>query len=148
MNDKDFKQLDDAMMKQMSSLREQKVNEGMLKGFSASVERKIQSQNTPVLQPVRRWAPVWAPTLAVMILASVVVLKSPMTSQSPLSGLSSSIELAQLVSSDDIQNDVAILKELGELTEEEEALFVGDDLEIFTDMESELSQHLRQSNIA
>lgn len=135
MKDKEFKNLDEAMMKSMASLREQKVSEGMLKGFSASVERKIQPDSTPVVQHARRWAPVWVPTLAVMVLASVAVLRAP-------------VELAQMVSSDEIQNEVAILKELGALTDEEEATVLGDELELYEDLESELSQYLRQSTIA
>lgn len=147
MNDKEFKKMDEAMMKSMTPLREQKVSQGMLKGFSASVERKIQSSAAPAAAPVRRWAPIWVPTLAVMILASVVVLRSPVTTTQPVTFLSAPTELAQLVSSEEIQSDVALLKELGELTDEEEATVLGDESDD-GDVESELSQFLRQSSIA
>ncbi len=148
MNDKEFKNLDEAMMKSMTPIRDKKVSEGMLKGFSASVERKIQLSDAPAAAPVRRWAPVWVPTLAVMILASVVVLRSPVTTDQPATFLSAPTELAQLVSSEEIQSDVALLKELGEFSDEEEATVLGDELEDYGDVESELSQYLRQSNIA
>ncbi len=148
MNDKDFKNLDEAMMKNMAPLRDKKVSDGILKGFSASVERKIRSNDAPAAAPVRRFAPVWVPTLAVMILASVVVLRSPVTTTQPVTFLSASEELAQSVDSEDIQNDMALLKELGELTDEEEATVLGDELYDYGDVESELSQFLRQSSIA
>ena len=148
MNDKEFKNLDETMMKSMTPLRDKKGNEGMLKGFSASVERKIRSNDAPVTAPVRRWAPMWVPTLAVMILASVVVLRSPVTTTQPVTFLSAPTELAQLVSSEEIQSDVALLKELGELTDEEEATVLGDEPDDDSNVESELSQFLRQSSVA
>jgi hypothetical protein len=148
MNDKEFKNLDEAMMKSMKPLRDKKVSEGMLKGFSASVERKIQAGDAPAPAPVRRWAPMWVPTLAVMILASVVVLRSPVTTTQPVTFLSAPVELAQLVGTEEIQSDMELLKELGELTDEEEAAVLGDELDYDGAVESELSQYLRQSSIA
>ncbi len=149
MNDKEFKNLDEAMMKSMKPLRDKKVSEGMLKGFSASVERKIHAGDAPAAAPARRWAPMWVPTLAVMILASVVVLRSPVTTTQPVTFLSSPMELAQLVGTEEIQSDMALLKELGELTDEEEdAAVLGDELDDYGDVESELSQFLRQYSIA
>ena len=45
MKDKDFKKMDESMMKKMESLRQQQISEGMLKGFSASVERRLPGRH-------------------------------------------------------------------------------------------------------
>lgn len=151
MNDKEFKELDDAMMKNMAPLREQKVNERMLKGFSASVERKITSGVDVETRPaVRRWAPLWVPSLAVLMLASWVALRSPLTTMpSPAAlSLSSPVELAQVTAGDDIQNEVALLKALGELSDEEEAAVLGDEQDSLNDADSELSYSRQLSSIA
>lgn len=119
MKDKEFKKMDEAWMKKMKPLREKEVSEGLLKGFSASVERRL----TPAGEaPARKTAlrPVWIPTLAVLVLASAVVLRSPV---SP-------------TADDDVQEEIEVLRELGvwdEASDEavlgEEAVLADDDME-------------------
>ena len=97
------------MMKKMEPLREQKISEGMLKGFSTSVERRLtRSAEIVERKPVGRF--ILVPTFAVMLLASVAVLRSPVHE----------IQLAQAVApADEVQDDIAILSELGVLDEYE-----------------------------
>ena len=109
MNDKDFKKIDELMMKKMEPLREQKISEGMLKGFSTSVERRLIG-SAEIIERKRAGRFILVPTLAVMLLASVVVLKAPVHE----------IQLAQAVApADEVQDDIAILSELGVLDEYE-----------------------------
>ena len=110
MDDKDFKKMDEMMMKKMEPLREQKVSDGMLRGFSASVERRLASPaEASERKPAGRL--IWVPTLAVMLLASVAVLRSPVHE----------IQLAQaVVPADELQDDIAVLSELGVLDEYED----------------------------
>ena len=110
-----FKEMDQSLMKSTQSLREQKISEGLLKGFSASVERRISGPllRSPKASFEGRARLVWVPALAVMVLASVAVLRSPVQE----------IQLAQavVVSADEVQEDIDILSELGVLDEYEDA---------------------------
>ena len=117
MDDKKFKDMDQSMMKKMEPLREQKISEGMLKGFSASVERRI-SANVP--KHHRAFQLAWAPAMAVMVLASVAVLRSPIA-PSFLASDKSEVQLAEaVITSEGNQDDMAALSELGVLDEYED----------------------------
>jgi len=107
MDDKKFKEMDQSWMKKMEPLREQRISEGMLKGFSTSVERRLAGPAEIIQRkPVGRF--VLVPTLAVMLLASVAVLRSPVHE----------IQLAQAVApADEVQEDIAVLSALGVLDE-------------------------------
>ena len=120
MDERKFKEMDQSLMKKMEPLREQRISEGMLRGFSASVERRLSGPaQSAARKPVGRL--VWVPTLAVMLLASVVVLKSPVHE----------IQLAQAVTpTDEVQDDIAILSELGVLDEYEDADLLGESMEL------------------
>ena len=118
MDDKKFKEMDQSLMKKMEPLREQRISEGMLKGFSASVERRLSGAGeTAERKPAGRL--VWVPTLAVMVLASVAVLRSPVHE----------IQLAQAIApAEEVQEEIAVLSELGVLDEYEDSEFlVGED---------------------
>ena len=144
MDDKQFKKMDERMMKAMKPLREKEVSEGMLKGFSASVERRlstrqagIASKNAPRL--------VWAPAAVAMVFALFVVLKSPVQSSFQLQPAGTpTMELAQLVSEQEIQDDVAVLMELGELNTEDSDALVSDEDVLAADME--LSQKINMTS--
>ena len=118
MKDKDFKKMDESMMKKMESLRQQQISEGMLKGFSASVERRLPGRQAGITHRsssqtsvVGRSTRVWAPALAVMVLASVAVLRSPIAPSS--------------------QDDLAVLGELGVLDEYEDIEALAEDEALF-----------------
>lgn len=112
MKDKEFKKMDENWMKKMEPLREKEVSEGMLKGFSTSVERRITAREETVKKsPVLR--PAWVSTLAVLVLASLVAVRSP--------------ELTQPSSDDEVQEEIELLKELGAWDESEEEALIGEE---------------------
>ena len=57
MSDKKFEKMDEQMMQSMKTLREKEVSEGILKGFSASVERRIQGSRGAAPGPRRAFSP-------------------------------------------------------------------------------------------
>ena len=133
MDDKKFKEMDRSLMEKTESLREQKISEGMLKGFSASVERRISPAAESERKPAGRL--VWVPTLAVMVLASIAVLRSPVAPDHE-------IQLAQAVTqTDDVQEEIAVLNELGVLDEVEDVDLLGADEELF-DENTELTENI------
>ena len=107
MNDKDFHKIDEAWMEKTKSIREKPVSEGMLKGFSASVERKIAGTQEDGARRVPALRPAWVPALAVMVIASVVVLRSPIVPHS--------VEFAQVSSEEElqVQEEMEVLQDLG-----------------------------------
>lgn len=126
MNENEFKKMDDEMMSRTSALRERKIADGLLKGFSASVERRIalrheapRSAKVPFLA--------WAPVCVVMVLASVVVLRSPVMPLSLSHDHGASIELARAIVDEDVQEDLVILNELGLLDDDLAADLLGED---------------------
>lgn len=127
MNDKNFKKMDETWMKKIQPIRDKKVSEGMLKGFSASVERRIASDEPAPAGRRRVFAPVWAPVMAVMVLASLVVLRSPIISNSLLKPAMTPMELAQAIdnSKDDVQEEIEVLKALGVWDEVEDEKVLG-----------------------
>ena len=132
MDDKKFKDMDQSMMKKMESVRQQQISEGMLKGFSASVERRITHRSSSQTSVVGRGtAAFWAPALAVMVLASVAVLRSPIA-PSFLASEKGEVFLAEAVSnSQDLQDDLAVLGELGVLDEYEDIEALAEDEALF-----------------
>ncbi len=138
MDDKKFKEMDQSLMKKTEALREQKISEGMLKGFSTSVERRISGSAESERKPAGRL--VWVPALAVMVLASVAVLRSPVTSDQE-------IQLAQAVTqTDDVQEEIAVLSELGVLDEVEDADLLSDE-DALLDGDTELTQKLENISV-
>ena len=127
MKDHDFKKMDENLMDSMKTLREKEVSEGMLKGFSASVERRILAKRQTERAPRAAFSPGWVPALAVMVLASLVVLRLP---SEHASSVSQTTEHTQLNSSKDtnIEDEIAALKELDVWSDEDEsALGMGDE---------------------
>ena len=112
MSDK-FKKLDEQWMKSMKPVREKQVTDGILKGFSVSVERRILAKKEASLSGRRAVSPVWVPVLAVMVLASLAVLRSPVAPP---------VEYAELDNkTTDVEEDIAVLKELGAWTDQDDA---------------------------
>ena len=121
MNEKSFKEMDEALMKKTAPLREKKVSEGILRGFSASVERRIGSDK-PAPRKARA-VPVWAPALAMMLLAAVVAVRLPV--HPSVTGE----QAGQNVQETSVEEEVAALKELGAWNEEDDSLLGADDVE-------------------
>ncbi len=120
MNDKNFKKMDEEWMKKMSPIRDKEVSEGILKGFSASVERRLVPEELTSAKRRSVFARAWAPAMAIMVLASLVVLRSPITNQG------NSADTAQ-GSEYDIQDEIEMLKEIGAWGETEDETVLGAD---------------------
>ena len=56
MNEKQFEQMDEHWMRSTKEMREKKVSDGMLKGFSMSVERRITGAGEEAPKHVRTLA--------------------------------------------------------------------------------------------
>ena len=115
MNDKDFEKLDEQMMKASEPLRDKPVPQGILRGFAASVERRLPAGcQTPAMR--RIFSPMLVPVFAVMILASLVVLRSP------------TLEYAQLSDAEmDFDVEIQTLKDLGAWDDNDDSLLGGDE---------------------
>ncbi len=118
MSDKDFEKMDQQWMKSTKEIREKKVSDGILKGFSASVERRIVLNKQ---SPRRSLSPSLVPAMAVLVIASVLVLRSPILS-TIYTPFSKNVDYAQLHETDNVGDEIAALKELGAWTDEDEAL--------------------------
>lgn len=116
-----FERQDESFLESFKRLREKKVPSEILKGFSASVEAKIRAKETPEIAPApprRIFSPAWAPVLAVLILASLVVWRLPLTVKSSPVMLSSVAVVSSAVS--DVAEEIAALRELGVWTDDDE----------------------------
>lgn len=131
MNDRQFHEMDEAWIKKTKTMREKEISDGMLKGFAASVERRITAKGDALGHKTPAWRAAWVPVMAVLVLASVVVLRlpdrqagSPSTSNIHLTSSNPSLELAQAVLDDEqlLQEEMEILQELGVWEESAEDL--------------------------
>ena len=119
MNEQQFEKMDEQWMKSTKELREKKVSDGILKGFSTSVERRLTAAGEPA--PKRVWTLAWVPAMAVLVIASSVILKSPQLSQ-PTALMPQTVEYAQLPDTDSINEEIAALKEVGAWNDADDAL--------------------------
>ena len=128
MSDEYFEKMDEKLMSSMKPLREKEVSEGMLKGFSASVERRILGEQETKKAPRLIFSPAWAPALAVMVLASLVVLRSPIM-PAPVSHSASSAEHAEFKGNKEmnVEEEISALKELGAWSDEDDTLLGAQD---------------------
>ena len=118
MSEQHFEKMDQEWIKSTKDIREKKVSDGILKGFSASVERRVLAkEDTP--RPVRALS--WVPAMAVLVIASVVVLRSPMMSQ-PAVFVPQTVDYAQLSEIDNLDDEIAALKEVGAWSDADDAL--------------------------
>jgi hypothetical protein len=131
MKEQEIEKMDQEWMRSTKDIREKKVSDGMLKGFSASVERRILAkEQSPA--PARAFS--WVPAMAVLVIASVVVLRSPMVSQ-PTAFIQQPIEYAQLNDTDNIDDEIAALKEVGAWSDADDALLGASDEAGMEDLE-------------
>ena len=127
MNEQKFEKMDQEWMKSTEPLRGKKVSDGILKGFSVSVERRILAMEHA---PKRAWNASWVPTMAVLVIASVVVLRSPMMTQ-PTVLVPQTVDYAQLSVAENINEEIAALKEVGAWNDADDTLLgAGDEAEM------------------
>ncbi len=126
MKDEIFKKQDEALMNQFKAQREREVPSGVLNDFSASVEHKIlETQGQKSFRfGFPAWAPIWVPVFAVLlVLVSTTLTQYPSRlkdQKRPAVGIQPPVEVS-IASKSEISEEVILLQELGEWTEEDEA---------------------------
>ena len=121
MDDKKFEKIDKELMHRFATDRQKGTPEELFKGFSASVEAKIQERQQRRFKPFA--APMLVPAFVVIFLASWVVLKQP-TFQTPTARPYMGM---LLTSASDVTEEIAALQELGAWGDaDREALGVSD----------------------
>lgn len=149
MNDQ-FEKLDQEFMQKTKSLREKKIAPAILSGFAASVERTIRNRDAErqvVVRPAKRFIFAWAgaPVLAVMLIGVAVVLRLPSAEVLQLASVPSN---AALNTSDEISEDIAVLRELGVWTDEDDnTIGVGSEASL-EELELTEASHQKQSRLA
>lgn len=121
MTDENFEKMDRELKERLRPLSETQVPPKFLKGFSASVIRKIEDRNSPVreTETFRGLKGVWlVPTFAVLALASTVLWRADLW-RSAVSGPTGMIQMATSVST--ISEEIDALRDLGAWTEEDDA---------------------------
>ena len=116
-------------MEKTQSLREKKISPTLLSGFSTGVERLIRERNAErqkVVRPQRSFRSIWAgvPVAAVLLIGVAVVLRLPSTLPSPMKAQQTLLAAAPssvlMTSADEINEDIAVLRELGVWTDEDD----------------------------
>ena len=125
MNDEHFKNMDESWMRDLKKLREEKISPELLKGFSASVKARILQEETKKAlrtrpSPFRWFVPVWVPTLAVLVIASAVVLKSPVDLKSARTARTASANISE------VNEEIEALSQVGAWTEDDEDEVAGE----------------------
>jgi len=129
MSNERFKELDESWMRDLKNLREEKISPERLKGFSASVRARILEEETKKALRTRpnpfRWLlPVWVPTLAVLVIASAVVLKSP-AGQTPYAPSAKTSHVASANVSE-VSEEIEALRQVGAWSEDDEDEVAGE----------------------
>ena len=119
MNEKQFERMDREWMKSTQPIRDKKVSDGILKGFAVSVERRILGAAQETSKKVRTQA--WVPAMAVLVIASAVVLRTPTLTQ-PTVVIPQTVEYAQLPVIENLNEEIAALKEVGAWSDADDAL--------------------------
>jgi 5-formaminoimidazole-4-carboxamide-1-beta-D-ribofuranosyl 5'-monophosphate synthetase len=121
-----FEKLDKEWMQKTEAMREKKISPAILSGFSMSVEREIRqrdAQRQTVRVPERSFRSVWAgaPVFAVLLIGVAVVLRLPSTIEKPSQALLAQAPAATMPNTaDQISEDIAVLRELGVWTDEDD----------------------------
>ena len=124
MKEEPFEKSDESWMNQFKALREKKIPSQALEGFSASVEEKIQGEFKKKAfraNPAKLWAPVWVPVLALFL----VFFGWLASGRFPLGGGGTpAVPMISfpwaLATTSEISEEVALLRELGVWTEEDD----------------------------
>lgn len=126
MKPESFESLDKAFKARFDKLSK-KVPSRLLDGFSASVERRIlEKRSAPEPRPIRRWAPAWVPALAVLVV-SILALRMPHVGPLGYPDLSSPAALSQ---------EIAVLRDVGAWSEDDEKLIETSDEAAAEELES------------
>lgn len=124
MTNDSFEKMDSHWMHEFQSVREKGVPQGILKGFAASVERRIElerpEQGASKTFRRRFFMPVFVPTFAVLVISAAIVTRLPLWAPSP-EVATPSVELAQAPNAEELSTEIAALREIGVWTEEDEA---------------------------
>lgn len=133
MSRQDFEEMDKDWKDRTRPLREHKVSPELMKGFSASVERRLkgESETSPARSGWAGWRPL-VPVMAVLVVASALVLRYPVW-QSSVMRSPASMNLATAVT--DVADEVAALRALGVWTEEDERSVGSADETLIADLE-------------
>ncbi len=136
MKEENFEKQDEVLMNQFKALRDKKIPSEVLDYFSASVEHKIlEAQGKKTFRfGFPAWAPLWGPVLAVLLVAvSTTITRNPAQLKRQNSSGPAEIQNVGEISltshsrsdnsKSEISEDVALLQELGEWTDEDEAEF-------------------------
>ncbi len=118
-----FDQQDKSLMERLKAVREQKVPPAIMKGFSASVEKRIREKQPSLeiqFKPKRSWVRAWVPVMTVLVIGSILVLRLPIGMRGmPVAPTNQTVELAQ-ANSNQLTDEIAALTEVGAWTEEDE----------------------------
>jgi hypothetical protein len=126
-----FEKMDKSLVKRFKAFREKKVPPALLEGFSARVEEGIRLMESKKIQKPAPAAwkfrvPMWAPVFAVLVLASLVVVRSGIHRLPGGPELRIERSAPALISAPssaaDVQAEIAVLRELGVWTEEDEQI--------------------------
>ena len=118
MSEEKFESMDRSLMKDIKGAK-LSVPGSLLEGFSASVTQRIRECQLPKEAKAPALSPWLVPTFAVLIIASALTWRLPLTSNQMASGTVQAINLTANVAS--ISDEVAALRELGVWTEEDDA---------------------------
>ncbi len=117
-----FEKMDEYFMKRLKGARHKNVPEATLRDFSRAVRENIlkkEEKKTVKLPRLRFFAPVWVPTFAVLVIASLVIFRIPFADRQ-LAGLPGhAVSLGSGIS--DIAEEIAVLRELGVWTDKDES---------------------------
>lgn len=118
-----FEKFDEAWMKRCQAHREKKVPAPLLEGFSRSVEERIRREfekKSPRLNPSTPWVRLWVPAFVLFLVftTSFVIRATFLTKPAEVSFVTSPFALSEISI---ILEDIAVLRELGAWTEEDEA---------------------------
>ncbi len=121
MNEKqEFEKMDEAWMQKLEGARQKRVPDGLLTNFSASVEARLEERaaKKAAAWPSALRARVWAPAFAVLLFASLVVMRWPGEGgENP--ALFQPLQMAT-ASAYEIEDEINTLEELGVWSVEDE----------------------------
>jgi hypothetical protein len=127
MDKKPFEQMDQEWMNRLKDKRESGVSPELMRGFSASVEAKIEARTAKKLKPFL--APMMIPAFAVMLVASLVIFKNPVFQTI---SVNPAMEM-MLTSTADVADEIAAFQQLGLWGEEDQEELGVSDLEVVSE---------------
>lgn len=114
MNNQDFEKTDRSLMAALKGLREKPTDSA---GIPAEVERRLRAAAAPSRYRVRRALPWLVPALALSLVLAVPALRAPSLIPGPDTAR---IQLASKPSAVSLAEEIAILKEVGAWTDDDD----------------------------